>query len=303
VIIIIEGNNCTAFMLQSHGDTDIETKYTPVHIATLPPIVQQHISELTKNATGLTAEQFDASLWWIPLEYVIESDADVAKRMLSRVAVRMRTNSDQQHRCWIDTQWLRLLHALQNDVDDVQMLKPVYDILSAAKRTSGDSSRWRSKNRLLRILRGGPVTADDRLLLLEARRIYPLVFRDSRGQSRKPFADIDDYLRSCAWLKKFRNPKGGRTREIPAEYLALRLAYSFEQLAGRPNWSTIAKIVLRAFPGALQPPNEEEYSLGAWAQKFAKRYASWNQQFRSKKTNLNGKRRLASKLSAGSLHG
>jgi len=142
------------------------------------------------------------------------------------------------------------------------------------------------RKRLIHIIEHGIATDEDRELWWDARATYPLVYRDQLDANGNQPRDIDDYIKSRAWIKRFKPSKGGRPRELPAEYCAINLAQVFQWATGRPCWNIVAQIVAREFPSVSIPTtnnaSEEtlEHRRAKWIKRTARRYCAWAQTFR-----------------------
>jgi hypothetical protein len=143
----------------------------------------------------------------------------------------------------------------------------------------------------VRQIRRLPVLNRDKCLIgiVSAHGIYSLVAGDQIDASGKLPTDIDDYLKSRSWLKKFAPSSGGRPRQIPAEFCASQLASLFRRKTGRPCWSIIAEIVDKHFPKALHIPvlgrtssKSIEERRHRWMKKIVRRYHRWMGSFKPK---------------------
>lgn len=176
----------------------------------------------------------------------------------------------------------RLNKMIDWEIAKAQRIQEAFAIISTPK----------TRKELLRIIETGGASLNDELLALEARGIYPLVCRDVIDANGKWPRDIDDYLKSRAWLRKFnKGSKGGPVRRVPPEWLAVRLAWWFEQFTGTPRWNLVAQIIRDSFPGVFSIPDSKihtksKYSTGyrqrRWAKELTKRYCRWSKQFREK---------------------
>lgn len=160
--------------------------------------------------------------------------------------------------------------------------------IAEAKRIAialGVVSSPKTRKRLVQIIKNGPRTIEDFLLRGEAKvGLYPLVFRDQLDDSGKLPRDMDDYLKSLAWRRKF----SGRPKKDPVEWLAVRLVYWIQSFTGRPRWGDVAEIIDRIFPDFDIPtqfaPHDGKgtvtYRRRRWIKEKVKRYCLRAQQFR-----------------------
>ena len=180
----------------------------------------------------------------------------------------------------IRMQWLEKM--IDWEIAEAQRIQEAFAIISMPK----------TRKRLLQVIETGGASLDDKLLALEARGIYPLVCRDGIDANGEWPRDIDDYLKSRAWLRKFnKGSKGGPVRRVPQEWLAVRLAWWFEQFTGTPCWNLVAQIIRDRFPDDFSIPDSKihtkskystAYRQRRWAKELTKRYCRWSKQFRKK---------------------
>ncbi|MDZ4346282.1 MAG: hypothetical protein U1E51_28040 [Candidatus Binatia bacterium] len=163
------------------------------------------------------------------------------------------------------------------EIAEARRIGEAYHVVSSSKL----------RNRVVRAVKRGPRNVDDVILLIQMKGIYPLVHRDQLANGTMP-RDMNDYLRSLSWLGKFnKGARGGRPRQVPAEWLAVRLAWWFQQFIGRPCWESITEIVAAAFPSALFGPGKItkskkniNYRRRRFAKELVRRYCRWAQAFR-----------------------
>jgi hypothetical protein len=156
--------------------------------------------------------------------------------------------------------------------------RATFDLLSSPQQ----------RKQLLRIIdQGGPVTPEEKSLWMGARGMFRFVRADKTYTG-----DIDDYIKSRAWLKKFKPTKGGRPRQFIAANFACSVSESFMRNLGVPHWGVVAELVKKNLPSSLQVPTNATKSKAKrksfifrrsrWAKELVKRHLRWTEKFLSK---------------------